>query len=173
MLFVHDMEGRLVEVNLAAVKATGYSREELLQMTVYDIDPDAGARQDRRHVWESLSRFEPKTFEVQHKRKDGTIYWAEVRAGKLSIRGSEYIMALANDITERKQAEQAREQLLKELRSKNEELESIVFIASHDLRSPLVNIRGFAGELEKSFEEIKGILSEAGLDESIRQRLHT
>lgn len=171
MLFVHDMEGRLVEVNQAAIKATGYSREELLRMTVYDVDPDADARQDRRQIWESLSRFEPKTFEVQHKRKDGTIYWAEVRAGKLSLRGSEYIMALANDITDRKQAEQAREQLLKELRSKNEELESIVFIASHDLRSPLVNIRGFAGELEKSFEEIKSVLNEAGLDASIRQRL--
>lgn len=85
-----------------------------------------------------------------------------------SIRG---VLGTYQDITERKQAEEARELLLKELQSKNEELQSIVFIASHDLRSPLVNIRGFAGELEKSFEDICRILNEAGLSEELLKKL--
>lgn len=74
-------------------------------------------------------------------------------------------------LIERRQAEQAREKLLKELRSKNEELQSIVFIASHDLRSPLVNIRGFAGELENSIAEIKNVLAGDGLSEEVRLAL--
>jgi len=171
MLFLLDMEGNLIDVNQATIAATGYRRDELLRMTVYDIDPDADARDDKTKIWETLSPLTSKQFEVRHRRKDGTVYWVEVRAGKLLFKGKAYILALANDVTERKQAEALREQLLKELRSKNEELESIVFIASHDLRSPLVNIRGFAGELEKSIEDIKGILNDAAVTDEIRQRL--
>lgn len=171
MLFLLDMEGKLIDVNQAAISSTGYSRDELLCMTVYDIDPDANVRDDKTKIWETLPPENSTQFEVRHRRKNGTTYWAEIRAGKLVIKDKPYILALVNDITERKQAEELREKLLRELRSKNEELESIVFIASHDLRSPLVNIRGFAGELEKSLHEIKGILDDAAMSDEIRRRL--
>jgi signal transduction histidine kinase len=55
--------------------------------------------------------------------------------------------------------EKEREKFLKMLTVKNNELQSIVFIASHDLRSPLVNIKGFAGELEKSCDELTKVLA--------------
>ncbi len=85
-----------------------------------------------------------------------------------SIRG---VLGTYRDITDQKQAELAREKLLKELHTKNEELQSIVFIASHDLRSPLVNIRGFSGELEKSLETLKQILPTVQLSDDIRQQI--
>jgi PAS domain S-box-containing protein len=81
------------------------------------------------------------------------------------------IVALYEDVTEKKQAEHAREKLLKELRAKNEELESIVFIASHDLRSPLVNIEGFTGEISKSCRELSALFKQTSCDKEIRQRL--
>ncbi|NLW84057.1 MAG: PAS domain S-box protein [Phycisphaerae bacterium] len=171
MLFLNDMDGRLIDVNQAAIKGTGYSRDELLRMRVYDIDPDADLRQDKNQIWDSLSEGNPITFEVRHRRKDGSSYWAEVRAGKLHLRGQAYVLALANDISTRKEAEQTMANLLKELRRKNEELQSIVFIASHDLRGPLVNIRGFAGELNKSFVQVRDILNNAGLHDDVLAKL--
>ena len=68
----------------------------------------------------------------------------------------EAVVAVGRDITDRKNAEDEKELLLRVLEVKNKELESIVYAASHDLRSPLVNIRGFGGELKmacKSLEE--------------------
>lgn len=50
---------------------------------------------------------------------------------------------------EHRRAEQEREKLLTILAAKNEELESILYAGSHDLKSPLLNIQGFSGELNK------------------------
>lgn len=84
---------------------------------------------------------------------DQIIRWVDGRWARLEI---------AADITARKQGEQERERLLKSLAIKNEELESIVYIASHDLRSPLINIQGFSGELEASFKRLREHLERRG-----------
>jgi PAS domain S-box-containing protein len=68
------------------------------------------------------------------------------------------------DITARKQAESEREHLLAELERKNRDLESMVYIASHDLRSPLVNVQGFSASLRKYVGQIVQIL---GKDSSL------
>jgi signal transduction histidine kinase len=56
---------------------------------------------------------------------------------------------IAREITERKQAELERETLITELEAKNAELERYTYTVSHDLKSPLVTIRGFLGYLER------------------------
>ncbi len=62
------------------------------------------------------------------------------------------------DITERRKTEQERERLLKELEDKNKEMESLIYVASHDLRSPLVNILGFSMEMEHTAGRLTDLL---------------
>ena len=59
------------------------------------------------------------------------------------------VMATYQDITERKRAEAEREKLITELEAKNAELERFTYTVSHDLKSPLITIRGFIGYLEQ------------------------
>jgi PAS domain S-box-containing protein len=107
MLFLHDLEGRIVEFNLAAEKNTGYKKEELAGMKVFDIDPDAKDREDQKKYWEKISENdEPVYFEARHQKKDGTIYPAEIVISKIVLEDQKYILALARDITERKKAEE-------------------------------------------------------------------
>lgn len=68
-----------------------------------------------------------------------------------------YFAVVFTDITERKLAEQAREDLLKNLQEKTEEMESLLYVSSHDLRTPLVNIQGFSQRLEKATRELIGL----------------
>jgi PAS domain S-box-containing protein len=156
MLFLHDIDGNLLDVNIASVKSTGFSREELLTMNVFDIDPDAKDRNDMQNYWKRLGPDDPPaTFEGRHQRKDGTIYEAGISVSKVVIANKEYIMGLARDITKRKHAEEELKLAHKELQRMNETLEKKVidrteqiqlllkqkdeFIhqLGHDLKNPL------------------------------------
>lgn len=70
------------------------------------------------------------------------------------------IQAVGQDITEIKNGEIDRQQLNEELLEKNKDLEQIIYAASHDLRSPLVNIQGFSKEIEYSLNELTSILKD-------------
>lgn len=63
-------------------------------------------------------------------------------------------------LVQRKMADEQREELVKRLGYKNRELQDIVYTASHDLRSPLVNIEGFSGELESDCNHLMELLEE-------------
>jgi len=81
----------------------------------------------------------------------GEIHWLEGR-GKLyrDEEGKPIRMAgTVVDVTERKQDEEERERLIRELEAKNNELEQFTYTVSHDLKSPLITINGFLGYLEE------------------------
>lgn len=74
------------------------------------------------------------------------------------VDGRTVCLEIVADITDRKMTEQERENLLHRLSIKNEELQSLVYAASHDLRSPLINIQGFSKELANSCGRLTNLL---------------
>ncbi len=127
-IFLHDMgQGRLLSVNQRACDTLGYTKGELLEMKVADIDAEFISQDHVSTYWSQLSRDHPVTLESRHKRKDGTTFPVEVRLGLLQIEGKLSILALARDITERKQAEDA-------LKEYNSRLEIAVEARTRELR---------------------------------------
>ena len=103
--FIHDGEGRFVDVNRRACESLGYTREELLQMTVLDIEQDfdlPGARA----AWAAVAVNAPLTVLGRQKRKDGSIFPVEVRFAAVDLDGRRLYMGLARDVSERRLSEQ-------------------------------------------------------------------
>ncbi|HEX9079509.1 MAG TPA: ATP-binding protein [Desulfuromonadaceae bacterium] len=77
---------------------------------------------------------------------------------------------LKQEIAEHTVTEQQRDRLMAELELKNKELEGIIYVASHDLRSPLVNVQGFSRKLAKNCTELERVIDGLGLEEQQRAR---
>jgi PAS domain S-box-containing protein len=111
-LFVHDEHARILDVNQQACLGLGYTREELIGMGPADFDACVAEDVVRaRLINQRLDAGEMLVFETSHRRKDGSTYPAEVRVRPFWHDGKRFALALARDITERKQAEEEREQM--------------------------------------------------------------
>ncbi len=100
-----DRKGCFVYVNEAACRVLGWSREELLGMTVFQVDADIseplwGGR------WEALRGAGTALYEARHRTRDGRVFPVEVSANFQSVGGEEFLVAFARDVSERKLAEQ-------------------------------------------------------------------
>ena len=99
-------EARFVDVNCQACESLGYTRDELIGMGPLDISPDVTpAMLDGLRA--RLDAGETVTFDVRHRRKDGSLFPVEVRLRAITVEGRPYGLALTRDITERKRAEDA------------------------------------------------------------------
>lgn len=104
--YLMDEDSRFLDVNQEACRALGYSKEELLKMKVTDIDPDV-TMEKWRNYWQKIRKEGNTHVETRHQRKDGRLFPVEITANYFEYDGKSYDLALARDITERKQAEEA------------------------------------------------------------------
>lgn len=101
-IFWCDKQARFHYANDAACRELGYTKEELLAMSVPDIDPDMPAAAWTAH-WQELQQKNTVTIETRHRRKDGSIFPAEVSANFVRFGDQEFNVAFTRDITKRKQ----------------------------------------------------------------------
>ncbi|MBI4844583.1 MAG: HAMP domain-containing protein [Nitrospirae bacterium] len=80
-------------------------------------------------------------------------------------------LGTAQDITKRKEIDAERERLIRKLKDKTKELEQVVYVVSHDLRSPLVNIEGYYKEVEFSLEDLKDAVLKSGAPREMKERV--
>jgi formate hydrogenlyase transcriptional activator len=95
---------RFIEVNEKCCSALGYSREEMLNLRVFDIDP-AITESTAGPLREQLMKQGYLTLEGVHRRKDGSIYPVEISMRRVELDRS-YVIAIVHDLSERKQVEE-------------------------------------------------------------------
>jgi len=170
-------DNHIIDINERFKEMFGYSREECIGKDPGQLlIPPLLQNEYEEHLISTHSG-RPVLHETMRLKKDGELLDVILKVVKAGDYGF-YMMY--SDISERKQAEQIIQAQFRELEAKNAEMERFTYTASHDLRSPLITIKGFAGlmledirqgKLERVEKDLQRILNAASKMDDLLQGL--
>ena len=169
ILLVLDAEsGRVIDANAAALAAYGYSRDELLTLTVFQL------RADPSDVPQQMAAASAGgvLFETIHRRKDGTVFDVEVSSRGQGEGPHKLLLSVIRDISQRKQLESERAALIETTGRTLALREEFLMVASHELRAPITNVslqlQHLVRMIERGQTESLGTSARAALEEVLR-----
>jgi PAS domain S-box-containing protein len=149
-IFIHDLAGRFLEVNQVAVEEIRYPREELLAMTVMEIDSPNFAEMFPARVKE-LQEKGAAVYETAYVTKDGRVIPIEASSKIVEFQGQDCILTIARDITERKLVEETQREIESRFRFMTENMNDVAFMVDLSLTTlyigeNIVKVLGFTPE---------------------------
>jgi PAS domain S-box-containing protein len=138
ILFIDRDHNNILEANEAAAIAYGYTRDELMQLTIFDLRLKDSILPEHLAQANVLGGF----FEATHRRKDGSLFFIEANSQGATIAGRPVLVSIIRDISERKEKEEllkkAKEDAEAAYKAKSEFLANM----SHEIRTPINGIMG-------------------------------
>ncbi len=175
-----------VDCNKAALELFGYSQKaEFLQLHPADVSPELqpdgvpSAEAARKRIAEAMER-EGTFFEWQHRRKDGSLFLAEVLLSPFLSKDELVVQGVVRDLTERHQVEKEREHLQSQLLHA-QKLESVGQLAAgiaHEINTPTQFIGTNIDFIEDAVTDLNAFVGQvkevmATAPDSIREKLET
>ena len=133
------------DMNESALRVFGYTREELIGKPISLLEAEKSPEVLIQERQQGIQKNGSLTFEVQHRRKDGSSFYAEARATEMDVKGTHLAISIERDITELKQAAAEREKLQAQL-AQSQKMEIVDRLAggvAHDFNNLLTAIKGY------------------------------
>jgi PAS domain S-box-containing protein len=125
-IFLHDLEGNIVDTNTKAQQMFGYSRSDFVSVSIPSLHPPEELEKSKR-AFEAIAQDGFVNFDIKFMTRDGDVFPAEVSASMFEIQGKQFIQGIVRDITERKRAEAALRQSEEQHRSLVENINETIF----------------------------------------------
>lgn len=170
---------RILGANAAFLRDHNLREQDVIGRTCHEVTHDrhdiCSPPDDQCPLLETLRTGGHAVAEHVHVAGGGGTVHVEIAVHPIRDPDGTIIQAVhvSRDITARREAERKLHHSAEELQRSNEDLKNFLYIASHDLRVPLVNIKGFAGELDRALADISGAIARgmATLGEDERDRV--
>jgi PAS domain S-box-containing protein len=178
VMIIDAREFKIVGANASFLKEFGVQEKEVIGRTCHEITHHlSDICQPPDNPCPLLNTVKTRghsLVEHVHYTSDNKKIYAEVSTSPIKDASGKVVQIIhvERDITERKNAEERLKTYSEDLKHINEEMKNFAYIVSHDLRAPLVNIRGFSDELGRSIKEFTPLLEKypgrVGADEKQR-----
>ncbi len=170
-IIIHDVEGKILDVNRKMAELFGYSIPEVVSLKIEDLHPREAIKKSELE-FETIRKKGFASFEIDFLKKDGQVFSAEVSASVFEIMGNKVVQWLVRDITERRNAEQEKKKLERQL-VQSQKMEAIGTLAggiAHDFNNILAGIIGYTELLKLTAAKEQGKTLES-LDEIMKAGL--
>ncbi len=129
-IFIHDLEGKILDVNDKMCRMYGLTKEEAIELTIKDVSSPKMMLEDMQDKWKKVLSGEKLLFEWEALRpKDKSVFYVEVSIQKISFHDKDVVLANIRDITQRKKHEDEIEKSRKILLTVLNSIDAIVYIA--------------------------------------------
>ncbi|MCX5793698.1 MAG: ATP-binding protein [Elusimicrobia bacterium] len=168
ILILDAVTGTIADANPFIIELLGFSHEQLVNKKLWEI----GAFLDFFANLEKFEELRDRGY-VRYEglplvAADGRKLFVEFVSNAYTVNDCRVIQCNIRDNTARRQAELEKEALAVTLREKNREMEGFLYITTHDLRSPLVNIQGFSRNLGKDLKRLQELMAHAVLPKAAK-----
>jgi len=180
-IFIHEPDGKIIDMNEQAVLYLGFTREQLSNMKMEELFTKSDAI-DFKHEMEKLLDKQKIMYETVHKNSRGEFVPVEVNACLITMEQSPVILSVCRDISERKKAEEEKKKLEKQIVTA-QKMECMGMLASgiaHDFNNILSGLNGYTVLLRSKMqpgssesEYIKNIDNIIKMGQDITQRITT
>lgn len=151
-----DTDGTVTSFNAAACRLFGYDVDEVIGQNVKMLMPSEFAEHHDAYLRSYVTTGQRKIIgigrEVLGRKKGGSSFPMHLSVAEARLGKGRYFLGIIRDLTRVKEVELAKAALIRELESKNAELERFTYTVSHDLKSPLITIKGFLAMIEQDIE---------------------
>ncbi len=154
-IVITGRDGAIEWVNPAFTKLTGYSTAEAIGKNPRVLKSGMHDKAFYKEMWTTILNGRVWHGEVVNKRKDGSLYTEEMTITPFSNQEGAitHFVAIKQDVTSRKQAEEALKKSSDELAGSNLELQQFAYVASHDLQEPLRAVAGYLSLVEERYRD--------------------
>jgi PAS domain S-box-containing protein len=163
-IFLHDLEGNIIDANQKVIDYFGYTKEEILALNIAQLHPISELVESKR-AFEEVSKKGFVTFEINFKKKNGDIFPAEVSSSLFTIGEETFIQGEVRDITIRKQAEQKLVESEEKYRLISETAYDLIGVLNKKFKYEYIN--------ENAFQQILGYTSKDILGNSVLKFIHS